>query len=161
MHVEIIRFRTLELLIVWTTQSCARNLCSDVTCPCGGLGGRWSLVSITALSLLLSIRVGYQRCLVHMNGRRCLVHIKQGYILIISNSESEWWDVKVLTLDAGVMQLYEHLSVFFSPLPRCREYQGNSRFYYLIWVNKYSEGSTITGLQCPISYNWASVSYKL
>ena len=149
MHVEIIRFRTLELLIVWTTQSCARNLCSDVTCPCGGLGGRWSLVSITALSLLLSIRVGYQRCLVHMNGRRCLVHIKQGYILIISNSESEWWDVKVLTLDAGVMQLYEHLSVFFLLFPGV----GNSKgFPDIIILHELLSRPVHYCVHC---YNWA------
>ena len=84
-----------------------------------------------------------------MNGRRCLVHIKQEYILIISNSESELCDVKALTLDAEVMQLYKHLSVLFLLFPGV----GNSKGFPDIIISHELLSRPV--YYCVHCYNWA------
>ena len=71
---------------------------------------------------------------------KVLISHEREYVLVITNSVSEWWDVKVqATFRCWSYAVLRAPFGAFSPLPRCREYHGNSRFYYLVRVSKYQE----------------------
>ena len=139
MHVEIIRFRTLKLLIdvnnsIWCPESlfgCYLSLRGPWLAikPGFNYGTIFAAIYPCRIPGVLSSHEQEKVLSSHKTGIRpdnielCI------WVVICQGSDAGRWSYAVLRAPFGA----------FSPLPRCREYQGNSRFFYLVWVSKYQK----------------------